>query len=147
MRLLEGARAGNSAFRQQARKRADHRGFQRFRRAERREKAGHTGRQHGFPRARSARHQQVMPPRRRQLKRAFRPCLAFHLPQVSPARALHHLASLSAREQFAAADMINRPCNRIGCVDLRCADPGSLRADFRRAEHRQPFLRGDHCAR
>ena len=144
MRFAEGPVAGYAAFGQKARKRVDHRGFQRFRRGQGRQDAGKPCGEHRLAAAGRADHEQVMPPGGGDFQRAFGAFLAFHLAKVAGVRGAGHLARFGRLQGRAAGVVVQDIVQRGGGKDGGRADPGGLGPAGFGAKKRPVFDRGGH---
>ena len=92
VRLAERPVARDAAFVEQSAQRVDHRGFERLGGAEGGQDARQARGQHRLARPRRADHEEVVPPRRRDLERALGAFLPLHVAQVAHGRVVAHLA-------------------------------------------------------
>ena len=68
----------------------------------------------------------MMPPRRRNLERAFGPFLPLHIAQIAPARLGHHLARLGRGKRGLVGVMAQNLVQRHSTQHLRRPDPSRL---------------------
>ena len=132
MRLAEGPRTGNATFVKKPGKRMNHRGFQRLNWRQWRQNTGHACCQHRFTRTGRANHEKMMPPSRRNLKRAFCAFLAFDIAQVLAKARKGDLAGLCGVDHVLSGKVPHHVQQCVGRRHFGCADPGCFRpAGFR----------------
>ena len=136
--------ARDAAVGQHPRQGLDHRGFQRLGRRQFRHQPRKARGQHRLAGPRRPHHQQVVPPRRRDLQRTLGAFLAPDVGHVGRAQSPDHLPRRGRRERRAARQVIDRLPQPLRRNHRHRAHPRGLGPAGGRADQHPPFLGRGH---